>query len=126
MHILVVIGLGGGDGRAVVETAASSDVSLQVQQPLKIAEAIMRGIFPEDKRPPSSRLLSKHLHVSRNTVVLAYVCLATTVVCWRRTAVAFLLMKIRLWSLLTLTKGFYILAKVLRDHERVMGVEDLG
>jgi len=49
-----------------------SDVSLQVQLRQKIAEAIMRGMFPADQSLPSSRKLSKQLHVARNTVVLAY------------------------------------------------------
>ncbi len=49
-----------------------SDVSLQVQLRQKIADAIMRGVFPADKALPSSRKLSSQLHVARNTVVLAY------------------------------------------------------
>lgn len=49
-----------------------SDVSLQIQLRQKIAEAIMRGVFPANKPLPSSRKLSKQLHVARNTVVLAY------------------------------------------------------
>lgn len=49
-----------------------SDVSLQLQLRKKIAEAIIRGNFSPDIALPSSRKLSKQLHVARNTVVLAY------------------------------------------------------
>ncbi len=56
----------------LLKLESHSDVSLQVQLRQKIAEAIMRGVFPADKPLPSSRALSKQLHVARNTVVLAY------------------------------------------------------
>jgi GntR family transcriptional regulator/MocR family aminotransferase len=49
-----------------------SDVSLQIQLRQQIADAIMRGVFPEHEPLPSSRKLSKQLNVARNTVVLAY------------------------------------------------------
>lgn len=48
------------------------DVSLQLQLRQKIAQAIVRGQFAPNMPLPSSRKLSKQLHVARNTVVLAY------------------------------------------------------
>jgi GntR family transcriptional regulator / MocR family aminotransferase len=46
--------------------------SLRQQICLQMAEAIRKGALPEGTRLPSSRLLAKMLHVSRNTVVDAY------------------------------------------------------
>jgi DNA-binding GntR family transcriptional regulator len=46
--------------------------SLRQQISSQIAAAIRQGALPEGARLPSSRLLAKLLHVSRNTVVDAY------------------------------------------------------
>jgi GntR family transcriptional regulator/MocR family aminotransferase len=46
--------------------------SLREQIYLELAEAIRRGTLPDGVRLPSSRLMAKLLHVSRNTVVDAY------------------------------------------------------
>lgn len=46
--------------------------SLREQIYLALAEAIRRGTLPDGARLPSSRLMAKLLHVSRNTVVDAY------------------------------------------------------
>jgi len=56
----------------LLELEPDSDVSLQLQLRKKIAEAIIRGNFATNVPLPSSRKLSKQLHVARNTVVLAY------------------------------------------------------
>jgi GntR family transcriptional regulator/MocR family aminotransferase len=49
-----------------------SELSLQAQIRQKLVEAIGSGIFPRDKRLPSSRKLAEQLGVARNTVVLVY------------------------------------------------------
>lgn len=49
-----------------------SELSLQQQIRQKLIEAITSGIFPADKRLPSSRKLAEQLQVARNTVVLVY------------------------------------------------------
>lgn len=49
-----------------------SDVSLQNQIRQKLIDAILSGVFPVERRLPSSRELAAHLAVARNTVVLAY------------------------------------------------------
>lgn len=56
----------------LLKLSPDSDVSLQLQLRKKIAEAIIRGNFAPNVPLPSSRKLSKQLHVARNTVVLAY------------------------------------------------------
>ena len=51
---------------------ASSGISLQAQIRQSIVELILNNsILPGDKLP-SSRMLSRQLNVSRNTVILAY------------------------------------------------------
>lgn len=56
----------------LLELEPHSNVSLQLQLRMKIAEAILQGNFAVDTPLPSSRKLSKQLGVARNTVVLAY------------------------------------------------------
>jgi DNA-binding transcriptional regulator YhcF (GntR family) len=50
----------------------SSRQPLREQIHSQIASAIRSGTLPDSARLPSSRLLAKLLHVSRNTVVEAY------------------------------------------------------
>ena len=51
---------------------ASSGISLQAQIRQSIVELILNhSVLPGDKLP-SSRMLSRQLKVSRNTVILAY------------------------------------------------------
>ncbi len=56
----------------LIKLEPKSQISLQLQLRKQIAQAIMRGNFPINKPLPSSRKLSKELHIARNTVVLAY------------------------------------------------------
>jgi GntR family transcriptional regulator/MocR family aminotransferase len=58
--------------KALIYLEPDSDLSLQAQIRQKLVEAVSSGIFPPDRRLPSSRKLAEQLGVARNTVVLVY------------------------------------------------------
>ncbi len=58
--------------RQLFELDASRELSLQRQLREQLVSAILEGRLSDEKPLPSSRVLARHLDVSRNTVVIAY------------------------------------------------------
>ena len=58
--------------RQLFQLDASLELSLQRQLREQLVAAILDGRVSDQKPLPSSRVLARHLSVSRNTVVIAY------------------------------------------------------